>query len=186
MRPLASKLDISLVGILSTVEGGRVKMIGHRKMHDPAMDRRMIGAIAAFGHHFLQVAQARPSVRYQRNAHNAHRRLAMPTFEHCQSLQITGGKRHTDPDECVCNRTIPICRTFRSSGEWNAPERMAPNVFGVPYGEAGHLHIRRPIFSNSKDCCRGRRCALRRPEAMSLSISVLLVIVASTLVSQVG
>jgi hypothetical protein len=52
------------------------------------MDRRMIDADAAFGHYFLQVAQAQAIAQIPAHAQRDHRLLEMRTFEHCQSPRL--------------------------------------------------------------------------------------------------
>ena len=76
IRPSAANLDIGLVGVPLASDGALapiepIRQQG-RKVDDPAMDRRMIDADAAFGHHFLQVAQAQAIAQIPAHAQQDH------------------------------------------------------------------------------------------------------------------
>jgi hypothetical protein len=76
IHPSAANLDIGLVGMPSIADGALApieKLDQQRsKVHDPAVDRRMIDADAAFGHHFLQIAQAQAIAQIPSHAQQDH------------------------------------------------------------------------------------------------------------------
>lgn len=78
-----------------------------REVNGPAMDRGMIDADAALGHHFLEVSQAQIVGQIPTNAQQDDRLVEMAALEHRNSRNEKGEARyHSLHCQKVCNRTL--------------------------------------------------------------------------------